>query len=137
MRPENYPPPRGATWPSHAQNLYREAFNHADVALQGDPHQEMAWAANGPHYAIGAMVPASSPIILHWPWGEHAKLARKFMPARRRCGAKCTNLLGVNHCFAERATFCCREGYHAMKITTAYIPRDDGSPYNRKATGAG
>lgn len=36
--------------PSHAQDIFREAFNHAFVAHQGDPRQEeaahrIAWAA--------------------------------------------------------------------------------------------
>jgi cation transport regulator len=36
--------------PRHAQNVYREAFNHAYAAHEGDPRQEkashrIAWAA--------------------------------------------------------------------------------------------
>lgn len=36
--------------PSHAQDIYREAFNHAFAAHEGDPRQEeaahrIAWAA--------------------------------------------------------------------------------------------
>ena len=36
--------------PTHAQGIYREAFNHAFAAHAGDPHQEerahrIAWAA--------------------------------------------------------------------------------------------
>ncbi|MGN6516254.1 MAG: ChaB family protein [Rhizomicrobium sp.] len=36
--------------PSHAQDIYREAFNHAHAAHRGDPRQEeashrIAWAA--------------------------------------------------------------------------------------------
>ena len=36
--------------PPHAQDIYREAFNHAFAARAGDPHQEerahrIAWAA--------------------------------------------------------------------------------------------
>lgn len=36
--------------PSHAQDIYREAFNHAFASHQGDPRQEeaahrIAWAA--------------------------------------------------------------------------------------------
>jgi cation transport regulator len=44
-------PPSVATHlPSHAQDIYREAFNHAFAAHQGDPRQEeaahrIAWAA--------------------------------------------------------------------------------------------
>lgn len=36
--------------PAHAQDIYREAFNHAHAAHEGDPRQEeaahrIAWAA--------------------------------------------------------------------------------------------
>ena len=42
--------------PAHAQNIYREAFNHAFAAHSGDPRQEeaahrIAWAAVERRYA--------------------------------------------------------------------------------------
>ncbi|WP_119269547.1 ChaB family protein [Taklimakanibacter deserti] len=44
--------PQSVQWnlPEHAQDIYREAFNHAFVAHAGDPRQEeaahrIAWAA--------------------------------------------------------------------------------------------
>ena len=41
--------------PEHAQDIYREAFNHAFAAHSGDPRQEeaahrIAWAAVKRHY---------------------------------------------------------------------------------------
>jgi cation transport regulator len=41
--------------PAHAQDIYREAFNHAFAAHTGDPRQEeaahrIAWAAVKRHY---------------------------------------------------------------------------------------
>jgi cation transport regulator len=43
-------PPSVRHLPPHAQDIYREAFNHAFAAHQGDPRQEeaahrIAWAA--------------------------------------------------------------------------------------------
>lgn len=44
------PAPLQRTLPPHAQDIYREAFNHAFAARAGDPRQEeashrIAWAA--------------------------------------------------------------------------------------------
>jgi cation transport regulator len=44
------PPNVGRHLPEHAQDIYREAFNHAFAAHAGDPRQEeaahrIAWAA--------------------------------------------------------------------------------------------
>lgn len=44
------PPPVRSHLPEHAQDIYREAFNHAFEAHRGDPRQEeaahrIAWAA--------------------------------------------------------------------------------------------
>jgi cation transport regulator len=44
------PPSVGNHLPGHAQDIYREAFNHAFAAHAGDPRQEeaahrIAWAA--------------------------------------------------------------------------------------------
>lgn len=44
------PPPVRHALPEHAQDIYREAFNHAFAAHTGDPRQEeaahrIAWAA--------------------------------------------------------------------------------------------
>ena len=44
------PPPVRRTLPEHAQDIYREAFNHAYAAHLGDPRQEeaahrIAWSA--------------------------------------------------------------------------------------------
>jgi cation transport regulator len=44
------PPPVRRSLPAHAQDIYREAFNHAFSAHAGDPRQEeashrIAWAA--------------------------------------------------------------------------------------------
>lgn len=44
------PPPVRHALPDHAQDIYREAFNHAFAAHAGDPRQEeaahrIAWAA--------------------------------------------------------------------------------------------
>jgi cation transport regulator len=44
------PPSVGNHLPAHAQDIYREAFNHAFAAHAGDPRQEeaahrIAWAA--------------------------------------------------------------------------------------------
>jgi cation transport regulator len=44
------PPPVRSHLPDHAQDIYREAFNHAFAAHSGDPRQEeaahrIAWAA--------------------------------------------------------------------------------------------
>jgi cation transport regulator len=44
------PPPVRRSLPTHAQDIYREAFNHAFSAHAGDPRQEeashrIAWAA--------------------------------------------------------------------------------------------
>jgi cation transport regulator len=44
------PPPVRNHLPEHAQDIYREAFNHAFAARTGDPRQEaaahrIAWAA--------------------------------------------------------------------------------------------
>jgi cation transport regulator len=44
------PPPVRNHLPDHAQDIYREAFNHAFAAHTGDPRQEeaahrIAWAA--------------------------------------------------------------------------------------------
>lgn len=44
------PPPVRRHLPEHAQDIYREAFNHAFAAHSGDPRQEeashrIAWAA--------------------------------------------------------------------------------------------
>jgi len=44
------PSPVHSHLPQHAQDIYREAFNHAYVAHANDPHQEemahrIAWAA--------------------------------------------------------------------------------------------
>jgi cation transport regulator len=44
------PPSVADHLPPHAQDIYREAFNHAFAAHQGDPRQEeaahrIAWAA--------------------------------------------------------------------------------------------
>ena len=44
------PPAVGGHLPEHAQDIYREAFNHAYAAHAGDPRQEeathrIAWAA--------------------------------------------------------------------------------------------
>lgn len=44
------PPPVRRSLPRHAQDIYREAFNHAFAAHAGDPRQEeashrIAWAA--------------------------------------------------------------------------------------------
>jgi cation transport regulator len=44
------PPPVRNHLPQHAQDIYREAFNHAFAAHTGDPRQEeaahrIAWAA--------------------------------------------------------------------------------------------
>ena len=50
--------------PPHAQDIFREAFNHAFAAHAGDPHQEerafrIAWAAvkRGYEKADGEWVP--------------------------------------------------------------------------------
>jgi cation transport regulator len=47
---EDLPPRVRNHLPEHAQDIYREAFNHAFAARAGDPHQEeaahrIAWAA--------------------------------------------------------------------------------------------
>jgi cation transport regulator len=47
---EDVPPSVSRHLPSHAQDIYREAFNHAFAAHEGDPRQEeaahrIAWAA--------------------------------------------------------------------------------------------
>jgi cation transport regulator len=47
---ENLPEPVRHALPPHAQSIYREAFNHAFTAHEGDPRQEeashrIAWAA--------------------------------------------------------------------------------------------
>jgi cation transport regulator len=47
---EDLPPPVARHLPPHAQDIYREAFNHAWAAHAGDPRQEeaarrIAWAA--------------------------------------------------------------------------------------------
>ena len=47
---EDLPPPLRHHLPPHAQDIYREAFNHAWLAHRGDPRQEeaahrIAWAA--------------------------------------------------------------------------------------------
>jgi cation transport regulator len=47
---EDLPPPVRNHLPPHAQAIYREAFNHAFAAHEGDPRQEeaahrIAWAA--------------------------------------------------------------------------------------------
>ena len=47
---DELPPPVKNHLPSHAQDIYREAFNHAFAAHVGDPRQEeaahrIAWAA--------------------------------------------------------------------------------------------
>jgi cation transport regulator len=47
---DELPPPVKNHLPSHAQDIYREAFNHAFAAHAGDPRQEeaahrIAWAA--------------------------------------------------------------------------------------------
>ena len=44
------PPSVSSHLPGHAQDIYREAFNHAHAAHAGDPRQEeaahrIAWAA--------------------------------------------------------------------------------------------
>ncbi len=50
------PPPVQRRLPPHAQDIYREAFNHAFAAHAGDPRQEeaahrIAWAAVKRSYA--------------------------------------------------------------------------------------
>lgn len=47
---EELPPPLRAHLPLHAQDIYREAFNHAFAAHANDPRREeaahrIAWAA--------------------------------------------------------------------------------------------
>lgn len=47
---DDLPPPVRNHLPSHAQDIYREAFNHAFAAHSGEPRQEerahrIAWAA--------------------------------------------------------------------------------------------
>jgi cation transport regulator len=47
---EDLPPRVRTHLPEHAQDIYREAFNHAFAAHNGDPRQEeaahrIAWAA--------------------------------------------------------------------------------------------
>ena len=47
--------------PPHAQDIYREAFNHAFAAHSGDPHQEevahrIAWAAVKRGYMKGSWI---------------------------------------------------------------------------------
>jgi cation transport regulator len=47
---EDLPPPVRNHLPPHAQDIYREAFNHAYAAHRSDPRQEeaahrIAWAA--------------------------------------------------------------------------------------------
>ena len=47
---EDLPPAVRAHLPDHAQDIFREAFNHAFAAHEGDPRQEeaahrIAWAA--------------------------------------------------------------------------------------------
>ena len=47
---EDLPPSVRGHLPEHAQDIYREAFNHAFAAHAGDPRQEeadhrIAWAA--------------------------------------------------------------------------------------------
>lgn len=47
---DELPPPVKNHLPSHSQDIYREAFNHAFAAHVGDPRQEeaahrIAWAA--------------------------------------------------------------------------------------------
>lgn len=47
---EDLPPSVRSHLPDHAQDIYREAFNHSFAAHQGDPRQEeaahrIAWAA--------------------------------------------------------------------------------------------
>lgn len=47
---EDLPAPIRGRLPAHAQDIYREAFNHAFAAHAGDPRQEeaahrIAWAA--------------------------------------------------------------------------------------------
>jgi cation transport regulator len=37
------PPSVAGHLPDHAQDIYREAFNHAFSAHAGDPRQEEAW----------------------------------------------------------------------------------------------
>lgn len=49
-RNEDLPPPILNQLPVHAQDIYREAFNHAFASHQGDPRQEeiahrTAWSA--------------------------------------------------------------------------------------------
>lgn len=47
---DDLPPSVRRNLPRHAQDIYREAFNHAFAAHEGDPRQEeaahrIAWAA--------------------------------------------------------------------------------------------
>ncbi len=47
---DDLPPSVARHLPAHAQDIYREAFNHAFAAHEGDPRQEeaahrIAWAA--------------------------------------------------------------------------------------------
>jgi cation transport regulator len=58
------PPPIRTHLPAHAQDIYREAFNHAYAAHKGDPRREeiahrTAWSAVKRSYvkAEGAWVP--------------------------------------------------------------------------------
>ena len=53
---EDLPPRVRTHLPEHAQDIYREAFNHAYAAHTGDPRQEeaahrIAWAAVKRSYA--------------------------------------------------------------------------------------
>jgi cation transport regulator len=61
---EDLPPPIRRSLPDHAQDIFREAFNHAFAAHTGDPRQEeashrIAWAAVKRTYAkvAGKWVP--------------------------------------------------------------------------------
>lgn len=47
---KDLPPSVGSHLPAHAQDIYREAFNHSFAAHRGDPRQEeiahrTAWSA--------------------------------------------------------------------------------------------
>ena len=55
---EHLPPAITRHLPAHAQDIYREAFNHAFAAHAGDPHQEerahcIAWAAARSYVKVG------------------------------------------------------------------------------------
>jgi cation transport regulator len=55
-RNEDLPPPVRKHLPAHAQDIYREAFNHAFASHRGDPRQEeiahrTAWFAVKRSYA--------------------------------------------------------------------------------------